>query len=298
MDNDNKDTIDLIPYYKLIKRTISGINSWFGKNLVFILIVFIALTGFKLYKHVYGGNKFLYNGVIDREYISNDDLSGVLKSTARKIKVLNESESRDVKLDPENLLVQLYKLEYKIVLGLKDEVVNNSNRKIDSLQIDYDVPMNVSLYSYGLLDSIGEKFINYLNSHPYVLKLREEHLFLWDKRMKELRDKINFIDTIIDNTLAGNETSDVQRDYLNIDHGNEVYHLVKYKNELILELTNLEINLEKSKNADFFIVDGFKGAEKIERIDFSSILFYLKYLVYSCLIVLFISPFLNRLLRR
>ena len=298
MDNDNKDTIDLIPYYKLIRRTISGVSSWFKRNIVLILIVFIAFMGFKIYNHVFGVKKFMYTGIIDREYISIDDLSSVLKSTSRKIKVPNEKGTDHVVLNSENLLDRLLKLEYNLVLNLKDEVVNNSSKKIDSIQIDYDVPMEVSLFTITLIDSIGEQFVGYLNEHPYILKLREEHLSQWEVERNELIDKINFIDTIIVKSQTGNEIKNINRDYFNFDQSTELFELVRYKNELIDELTLLEFNLEKAKKADIFIVDGFKSAEQVEKTDFTSIIFYLKYLVYSCLIVLIVSQFLNKLIRR
>lgn len=298
MDNDNKDTIDLIPYYKLVRRTLSKIGDWFNRKILFILIVFIALLGFKAYKQIFSGDQFKYVGLIDREFVSNDDLSKVLKSTARNIDILNEKENGDIELNSEDLLVRLDKLEYEIVLNLKDEIVNNSNRKIDSIQIDFDVPMKVSLFSHDHFDSIGLQFINYLNDHPYISKLRKEHLLQTNKTREELIDKINFIDSIIHEDENESYLREAKNIYFNIEKDKEIYNLVKYKNELIQELTRIELELEKTKNADIFIVDGFGGPEKIEKVDFSSSIFFLKYFIFSCLIVFIASWLLKKLFKR
>jgi hypothetical protein len=297
MEN-NKDTLDLKPYYKLARRFFSNISLWFNKNTLLIFIVFTLIVGYKIAETLLSEDQYSYYGVVDKEFISNDNLVIVLKSLSKNIEVLGSYENAKKELNENELLFELNRIEYNVLLNIRDNIVQNSNRKIDSIQIDFNVPLEVSLFSNYIIDSIGKQFTNYLNEHPFILKLRKERLFELNKQKNELLARIDFVDLMIIETQTEKQISKSNEIYFNNEKYHEVFDLVTYKDELIEKLTEIEIYLEKAKNREVFIIDGFDKAEKVVNIDFYSLYFYVKYFIYSSLFVLIFSYPLNKIFKR
>jgi hypothetical protein len=138
--------------------------------------------------------------------------------------------------------------------------------------------------------------MDYLNRHPFILKRRKEKLFYLNKKRNELLYKMDQVDSVISKDQSKNQLSNSNQIYFSNEETPLVYQLIKYKDELMDDLSELEINLEKAKNSEIFILDGFNSPEIVENNDFYSIRYYVKYFIFSVLIVMIVSFFLNRIL--
>ncbi|MEX2482970.1 MAG: hypothetical protein WED10_00320 [Brumimicrobium sp.] len=295
MDKNNDETLDLEPYFKLIRRFFKAIANWFNKNVFFIIIVFIAFIGYKATSFMLSEKQYKYVGVIDKEYIPNKNVELLLSSLVENVEILNTYNNN---LNNDNFLAKLNKIEYKVLVEFKSDLNNKTQITEDTLEMKLNNPIKVSLISNYEIDSIGDHFVKYLNKHPFILKLRQEYLFNWNKKRTELTNKINTVDSIIKVTQSKNKIEKSDNIYINNVENEMTYKLVRYNNDLINELSSIEVLLEKSKNPDLFVIDGFNSPEKIKPHSFNSPLFYAKYFVFSVLIVLIISYFLKRMLGR
>lgn len=297
MDN-SRDTIDLKPYFKIFKRTYNKVAVWFNQKIIFILIIFITLIGLKAITSALGETSYKYSGIINKELISNNNIIHILEFLDKKILASNSKknhESEDSNLD---LFNKLTKVEYDLALKMEDEININSNKDLDSIDLDLNVPLEITLHSNYIIDSIGEKFITYMNNHPFLEKLKRERIIKWNKQKDELLAKIDFADKMISKSQTKSEESDNNTIYINNNKHQEVYSLIKYKDNLIEKLSLVESYLQRSQNKEVFIIAGFEKIKKSKYSAFYSLRFYITYFFYSFLAVLLISTLFRSVVQR
>lgn len=295
MEKDNKDYIDLNPYFKLFKITFSNILNWLLRNLWLMVIVFVIIVGLMYTYEKMTPTSFKTVGFIKNDQVKLEKVKSVLKSVKANLKTGHTPSYFKKYQLSEDKRINLFDLKYSIDISFLDSIIINSRSKedIDLEKLEYDYPISVELISNSKDDSLGFYFIDYLNAHPIIQKSREARLNKKGDNISTINAEISSIDSIVRHLLSNNLGTELPKDSREgfLDKNSTIYNFVALKDKLLREKIQLENQVKHQNEFEIVPVTTFSKQVKVNQFTIFNIRTLVKCILLSIIVVLFIHLF-------
>ena len=240
----------------------------------------------QVYQSFFGANYYRTIATIDMEILPEEDVLTLLESISENV------NKENAKIDEDNeVLESIVEFNYSLLMNKRDSVLlENMNAEEKSEWRIESSPIEISITTILKIDSTGYVFLDYLNNHN----------FIQSKRLIEIQDIKNEINSIekeianldsIQNVLIRSKRSK-KSGTNNVLLGSDestLYDLVKYRNDLSMELRRSESKLVNLNENELNVVNKFSSLREVKKDSLTNPLLYVKILFYSILFMIFLT---------
>jgi hypothetical protein len=293
MNSKVDDTIDLGPYFKLIKRFLQTVRAWLLRRAWLVVLLFALFVVIRVSLEQIKENVFVSEGVINSDIIPTEMLSFILNSLDANSHVGLNSEVFGLQTEKINSESIISKVHSEVYVSLKDSMLLSSNSPENPHldQLSLDGPVNVTIELNTEFDSIGYYIMDYLIKHPAVTRYVQNSKIEMERRLKSLNSEISEVDSITQFILNSDSKSLAydQKSKIFESKNNIVFDLIRYKGNLLINRDTILNDLSAINQGIIYTVADFSMPLKTDSVIPTDYKYFIKIFFLAILVSLVID---------